>query len=267
MVPAQFPRVFGVDNMRVMRSFLTLTLLLVPAVALATSPFPISMGTSWDGISLQAVLDAEYGVGVIDVMTDYEGYLAGDADPAYWEDFDLDGMIVREIAGYADTNVMGWYAETLSSAPAIDGVDDGVVFTGPMSPGATAFVVFPAGLTRFGLYLNPNGPGNSGNAAEPEIFFSNRFYNDIGPNGAAAAQAPFDGDVQCLVFNITHLNNGVPTYVIAWEDLDSGAQITPTYTSYGTDNDYNDLVVEIRADSPVPTESTSWSKMKALYQN
>jgi hypothetical protein len=233
----------------------------------AAHAMTVTFGNSWDNVPLQQILDARYGVGVINVATDYEGHNPGDADPPYWQDVSIGGLIVREIAGYANANTMGWYAETLNGIPAIDGSGDGVIFSGSMSQGAVATVAFPSGLTRFGFWLNPNGNQGSGAwAPEPEMFFSNRFYNDIGTTGAGATHAPFDGDVQCLVFNISHLYNGVPTYIVAWEDLDYGASITAAYTDTSTDNDFNDLVVEIQAASPVPVESASWGSVKALFR-
>lgn len=238
-------------------------------VLTASADFPVIFGsTSWDGIPLQDVLDAEYGAGVIDAATDYEGYLAGDADPPYWLDAGIDALIIRELAGYQDTNVFGWYAEDLAGAPILDGVDDGVIFTGPMSPGASAVVNFPGGVTQFGFYMNPNGPGDSGgNAPEPETFFTNRFYHDIGPNGGYLPHAPSDGDPQCLVYNLTDYYGGVPTYVLAWEDLDSGSVISDVFGNNFTDNDFQDLVVEIQAMSPVRTQESSWGQIKSLYSN
>lgn len=244
--------------------FLSLAVLVTPCLA---SAFDVTFGNSWDHVPLQQVLDQRYGVGAINVATGYEGHNAGDADPAYWEDVALNGLIVREIAGFANRNTLGWYAETLSGPPVIDGNGDGVVFSGTMSAGAIATVVFPGGLTRFGFWLNPNGTLDGGtHAPEPEKFFTNRFYNDKGTNGAAATHAPFDGDPQCLVFNVTHLFNGVPTYVLAWEDLDYGAPITASYSASSTDNDFNDLVVEIQAISPVGVESQTWGSVKALFR-
>jgi hypothetical protein len=220
----------------------------------SAAPFPVNFGTSWDGISLQDVLDAEYGVGVIDALTDYEGYLAGDADPAYWEDLGLDGILIREIAGYRNGNSLGWYAESLGSPPVIDGDMDGVIFTGPMSPRQSAMISFPGGVIRFGFYLDPNGAGT-------ELFFTNRFYNDAGADG------PGTGDPQCLIYNISRLRNGVPTFVLAWEDLDAGQPLAPTYEPGTTDNDYQDMVIEITAFSPVRVESESWGAVKSLYQD
>lgn len=236
----------------------------LPAIAGA---FDLTLGNSWDNIPLQDILDAEYGVGVINVATDYEGHNAGDGDPAFWLDEGLQGLIVREIAGFNPRNTMGWYEETLTGAPVIDGLGDGVVFDGPAGQGSTTSIVFPSGLTRFGFYLNPNGTQDGGgNAPEPELFFTNRFYNDLGASGGGSPHAPFDGDPQCLVFNLTHLNGGVPTYVLAWEDLDYGSPITPGYTWTSTDNDFNDLVVEIQAASPVTTKPATWGTVKALFR-
>ena len=212
--------------------------------------YEVVFGDSWDGISLQQILDAEYGVGAIDVATDYEGYRCGDAVVPYWIDDAVDSWIVRELAGFANENVMGWYAENYA-APLIDGVDDGVIFTGPMGQGETALVPLPH-PTRFALYLDPRGLADGPNAPQPEIFHINRHYNDRGPDSSGELHAPSGGDPQALIYNVTHLSGGVPTYVVAWEDLDSGAPILPSYDPAGTDNDFNDLVVEIQASSPVP---------------
>ena len=229
-------------------------------------PFPVVMGNSWDGISLQEILDAEYGPGAIDVATEYEGYLAGDADPPYWEDSMLDGVLIREIAGFSNNNIMGWYVETFTM-PAIDNFNDGVIINGPMTDGQVFALQFLGGVQRFGFYLNPNGTGNSTNAPEPEIFFTNRAFNDIGPGGGPTNHAPADGDPQCLIFNVTNLRGGVPTFVLAWEDLDYGSPISEVYDPSSTDNDFNDLVVEISAESPVKIETKSFAGIKALYRD
>ncbi len=226
----------------------------------AAAKFEVPWGESWEGISLQEVLDAEYGPGVIDALTDYLGYDAVDPDPIYWEDDQLDGIIVTELAGFRDTNILGWYMEEFVP-PVIDGVNDGVIFEGAHMAGQSVVVHFPLGTTRFGFWLNPNGTGDVYNAPEPEMFFSNRFYNDIGPSGTAV-HAPFDGDPQILVYNIAHLRFGVPTFLIVCEDLDSGGVIGP----YSTDNDYQDLVFEISAISPVPVRETTWGRVKTLFQ-
>jgi len=245
------------------------TLWLVAATLLLASPalaFDVEFGVSWDGVSLQEILDAEYGIGAIDVATEYEGYHPADAVIPYWEDVMLGGVLVREIAGYSPHNILGWYEEDLSTEPIIDGFGDGVVFSGNHQPGDIASIQFPGGMTRFGFYLNPNGTMDATNAPEPEKFYTNRFLNDVGPNGTADFHGPTDGDPQCLVYNITHLRDGVPTFVLAWEDLDYGSQISPSWSSTTTDNDYNDLVVEVSASSPVKTVASSFGQVKALYR-
>ncbi|MFH2054001.1 MAG: hypothetical protein ABIK96_16210 [bacterium] len=135
------------------------------ALPVLAGAFEVTWGSSWDNVPLQTVLDNEYGPGAIEAATDYEGYLAGDADPAYWLD------------------------------------------------------------------------------------------------------ASIDGDPQCLVYNITHLNGGIPTFVLAWEDLDYGSAIAPSYAWDKTDNDFQDIVVEIQALSPVPSESETWGGVKALFRD
>lgn len=241
----------------------------VVATLMFVSPslaYDVEFGTSWDGVSLQDVLDAEYGPGVINATTDYIGYNPGDPDPPYWEDMSVSGIIVREIAGYSPMNTLGWYEETFS-APVIDGIDDGVIFVGPAGVGATETVNFPSGVTTFGFYLNPNGTGDAINAPEPELFFANRFHNDLGVSGGGAVHLPADGDVQCLVYNISALRGGVPTFVLAWEDLDYSGTISPASCGTCTDNDYQDLVVEVSAMSPVPTTPNSFGKVKSLFRN
>ncbi|MFT5316668.1 MAG: hypothetical protein ACI9UK_002514, partial [Candidatus Krumholzibacteriia bacterium] len=187
--------------------------------------------------------------------------------PPYWLDATLEGLVVREIAGFRNQNTLGWYVETLNGPPVIDGVNDGVVIEGSDSAGATVTVEFPNGITQFGFYMNPNGPSDSGvNAPEPEMFYTNRFYNDLGPDGSGSPHAPFDGDPQVLIYNLTDINGGIPTYVLAWEDLDYGGNLTPSGSTGGTDNDFQDMVVEIQAISPVKTEAASWGSLKALFR-
>jgi len=130
-----------------------------------------------------------------------------------------------------------------------------------------ASIVFPAGMTTFSFYLNPNGTQDAINAPEPELFFVNRFYNDLGVSGGGGVHPPTDGDVQCLVYDITALKGGVPTFVLAWEDLDYSGDITPSYCDHCTDNDYQDFVVEVSAMSPVELPTTSFSKIKAAFGN
>lgn len=240
--------------------------LLVAGLAFAASPaaaqVPVVFGTTWDGAgnSLQNIVDARYGVGSLVVTNDYIGADAGDPDPFYWTGLGFDAFLVREVAGYASLNILGWYKET-GAAPLIDGTDDGVVFTGPMSAGQTTIINFP-GAQPFGFYMNPKGTGSSINAPEPELFFSNRLFNDLGPDGSGAIHAPFDGDVQAIVFDVSSFTEPY-TWLVCFEDLDSGADPAPCCTP--TDNDFNDLVFEVKVLGAVPVKAVTFGAVKKLY--
>jgi len=244
------------------RTLSVLGLLALPA--LAHAQVAVTFGTSWDGpgTSLQDIIDGHYGPGVLNAATDYIGHDLGDPDPFAWEDQKFEALIVREISGYENSNVVGWYEET-NAAPVIDGSADGVVFTGSEGAGATHMVFFP-GLIKFGFYLNPNGAGDANNAPEPETFFTNRLFNDQGPDGSGAIHAPFGGDVQALVYDLSDYYHQPNVWLVAFEDLDTGANPQPCCTD--TDNDYNDFVFEVRAIGTTEAVSTSLGRLKALYR-
>ena len=92
-------------------------------------------------MSLQDVLDAEYGPGVVDVNS-YFGSNPIDPEVPYWFDSNIGGLLVTEIAGFEGNNTMGWYVED-GSMPVIDGVDDGVIFLGGHTDGSSASVNLP----------------------------------------------------------------------------------------------------------------------------
>jgi hypothetical protein len=141
--------------------WLAFSLFALTIPAMAQAQVPVVFGTSWDGPSnsLQSILDARYGAGAINVATDYIGHDAGDPDPFAWQDVEFDALIVREIAGNANQNLVGWYEED-GATPVIDGVNDGVVFSGPDGQGTIKLVTFPVPM-KFGFYMNPNGAGRS----------------------------------------------------------------------------------------------------------
>jgi len=236
---------------------------LVPAIA--SAQVPVTFGTSWDGASnsLQNIVNSIYGVGKINVATDYIGHDVGEPDPFVWQDMQFDALILKEVAGNANQNFVGWYKET-GTMPVIDGVDDGVVFTGPNGPGTAKFVLFGTSM-KFGFFMNPNGLYGATNAPEPEKFFSNRRYNDLGPSGAGAVHAPFDGDVQALVFDLSTIVNTPNVWLVCFEDLDSGPN--PGSCCSTTDNDFNDFVFEVHALGTTPAGPMTFGKLKAMYRN
>jgi len=232
--------------------------------ASAASPVNVVFGTTWDAPSqkLQNVVDSYVGVpGAIDVTADYIGAKFGELDPWFWVDRSVSALMITEIAGNANNNTLGWYKE-IGIKPVIDGVDDGIVFAGLDGSGASKIVTFPAGLTKFGFYMNPNGTYAALNAPEPELFFTNRFYNDLGPSGAGAVHAPFDGDAQALVFDVSQWK-GANTWLVCFEDVDSGAPITACCS--GTDNDFNDMVFQVTALGATPNRAVTFGQLKAKY--
>ena len=198
---------------------------LLPAIA--SAQVTVVFGTSWDGASnsLQNIVNNLYGAGKINVANDYIGHNVGQLDPFVWQDMNFDALILREVAGNANTNYVGWYKE-IGTMPVIDGIDDGVVFTGPNGPGTSKFVFFSS-PTKFGFFMNPNGIYGATNAPEPEKFYTNRKFNDRGPNGTAAIHAPFDGDVQALVYDLSGILHKANVWLVCFEDLDSGANPGP----------------------------------------
>lgn len=234
------------------------------APAGAVAPVHVVFGTSWDGPTktLQKIVDGLYGAGAINITTDYEGAKAGDPDPWFWFGPQFSALLIREVAGNADRNTLGWYLEN-GSPPIIrnDGVHDGIVFDGPAAAGATALVTFSAPTTRFGFYLDPNGPLDAVWAPQPERFYTNRFYDDKGPNGTPVHE-PFDGDVQALIYDVSRFTQA-NTWLVCFEDLDAGANPGPC--CYPTDNDFNDLVFEVRAFGAVPTIPMTFGALKAKY--
>ena len=194
----------------------------------------------------------------------YLGALPADPDPFFWADQGFSALLVREIAGNSNRNVVGWYIEPEDgSPPVIDGVDHGVVFDGPAGPGATAIITFSQPRQHFGFYMNPNGPGNATNAPEPEKFFTNRLFNDRGPNGSGALHAPMDGDVQAIIYDVSRWTQA-NTWLVCFEDLDSGAN--PGACCATTDNDFNDFVFEVTALSVTPVELLSIGALKLRYR-
>lgn len=244
---------------------LCLLVLLAPAAAHAA--VPVLFGQSWDGpnASIQNIINQTYGVGTYTVNgTNYIGAQTPDPDPFYWVDGGFSALVIKEIAGNANRNVVGWYLETLDGEkPVIDGIDDGVVFNGPASEGFSTVIRFNRPGRCFGFYLDPNGPGDAINAPQPERFFTNRFFNDLGPDGHGAIHVPYDGDVQALIYDISSLTQP-NTWLVCFEDLDSGANPGPCCQT--TDNDFNDFIFEVHAIGVTPTQPITFGALKVKYR-
>jgi hypothetical protein len=247
---------------------LTVIVLMVAsaASALAAGPAPVTFGTSWDGPGhdLQTIVDGYLGgpPHQLDVHSAYEGGSAGDPDPWFWFGDHLNALLVTEVAGNADFNELGWYLET-GAPPLMGDPGHGVVFTGAQGANATTLVLFPTNTTRFGFYLDTHHTIPTPLGAREQVFYTNRRFNDPGPNGTGALRAPWDGDVQALVFDVSQWK-GPNTWLVCFEDLDAGAPITPCCS--GTDADYNDFVFQVTALGATPDTRLSFGALKARYR-
>jgi hypothetical protein len=75
--------------------------------------------------------------------------------------------------------------------------------------------------------------------------------------------APFDADVQALIFDISAITGTPNQWLVCWEDLDSGAPIQPCCE--GVDNDFNDFVMEVTAVGATPVQPVTFGGVKARY--
>jgi len=223
-------------------------LLALPAAAGA---FPVTWGASWDGpqYSLQNLVNNYLGSNAINVAVDYIGHDAGDPDPFYWRIGGFTSALVREVANNSGVNEFGWYRRpAVGMAPTIDGINDGVVFPGPAGEGSTFYLDLLAlygSPVQIGFYLST--PGSQQLARE--TFYTDRRHNDYGWAGGPL-HAPYDGDPQALVYDLTAIR-GFESYLLAWEDRDYGGSV-----GYQTDNDFNDLLVELTPAEAIPEPSS-----------
>lgn len=236
----------------------------VAAIALASpthAVVPVVFGTSWDGPAntLQAIVDARYGAGHVNVTTDYIGAHPGDPDPWCWAGDRFSAYMIREVAGNAGRNCLCWYEEN-GTRPAFPGA--GIVFDGPAGIGASNVVAFTP--SKFGFLMDPNGSLGTTNAPQPELFYTDRRFNDVGPNGVAL-HAPTDGDVQALVYDVSPWT-APNTWLVCFEDLDSGAMPGAPGASQ-TDNDFNDMVFEVVALGLTPVTTLTFGALKERYRH
>jgi hypothetical protein len=235
------------DPRNVARVLAIFAIALAPAGA---SAFPVTWGTSWDGPGndLQACVDAYLGPSLLNVYTDYLGYDAGDPDPYYWRIGGASAYLVHEVGDNQTLNVFGWYRRpAVGTLPVIDGVNDGIIFPGSAVDGDSYtfdLIALYGAPVQIGFYLAT--PGLASAQTPAETFFSDRRYNDVGPSGVAIHEPYSGGDPQVLLYDLSAIR-GYESWLLAWEDLDSGG-----FVNRNTDNDYNDLMIEITPTAPVP---------------
>ena len=247
------------------RAWAAIALLVAALPAFALSPVPVTIGPSRDGTlhDLQKVVDRTLGPGRIDVHTDYLGADAGDPDPWTWTSVAGRAVVLTLVDKKLSSGTLGWYREG-AGAPRLDGADSGVLFERGRLRGTSEWLRLPRTVTRFGFYIvrEPGDrfiDGDDGGAT----YYSNRMLNDVGPHGARATHAPWDGDVQMLVYDISRWTHS-DTWLVACEYSDSG---DPLGMGEGeSDNDYTDIVFTVSGVGVTPTRSSTFGNLKALFR-
>ncbi len=248
----------------ILRAWAACALLLVSATVFAASPVPIVVGPSRDGSlqDLQRKVDRIVGYGRVDVSRDFIGAKPGDPDPFSWTNLPGRGVTVQLLDRKGPRGTLGWYAEG-SGTPTIDGVGDGVVFAEYHMRGARSTVQIPASVTRFGFYVGYRASGSGENKAATGFYFTNRGLNDCGPQGQGALHAPYDGDTQMLVYDVSRWL-GADTYLVACEASDTGCMIG--HGEGESDNDFSDLLYLVSALGATPTRTQSFAHLKSLFR-
>lgn len=245
------------------RAWAALALLLAAATAFASSPVPVQIGPSRDGPlhDLQRKVDLLVGYGRIDVRRDFVGARPGDPDPWSWANAGARAISIQLIDRKSPHATVGWYRET-GSEPVIDDVDDGVIVEGWKLRGSRTSVRIPASVTNFGFYVDYEANGAEDDGGHYR-YFTNRLFNDRGYRGQGAVAAPYDGDVQMLIYDASRWL-GPDTWIVACEYEDAGARQGPGHGE--CDHDYSDLLFVVSGVGATPTVHSSFSRVKALYR-
>jgi hypothetical protein len=231
---------------------------------MAASSGPL-VATSRDGSlhDLQRKLDRYVGAGRIDARTDFIGARPGDPDPWFWLNPGR-AMVVTLVDRESPQACIGWYSEE-SFPPVLDGAGDEVLIQRATLRGDARAFRLPAGVTRFGFYLcQAPRPANATLQAAAEFTtYTNRLWNTPGPSGAGAMHAPWDGDIQMLVYDVSRWV-GPQTWLIACESSDSGANIG--HGPDDTDNDYSDFLFTVSGVGVTPTVGATFGQLKSRFR-
>jgi hypothetical protein len=247
------------------RAWAAIALLVIALPALASSPVAVTIGPSRNGVlhDLQRVIDKRFGPGRIDVRTGYLGAHPGDPDPWMWTRVPGKAVMMTLLEKKFPSGTIGWYAEH-GAAPQLDGPNAGMVLERARLNAMPTMLKLPTGVQRFGFYVarEPGGVAIDGDQ-ESYTYFTNRMLNDVGPHGAGAIHAPYDGDPQMLVFDISRITQA-DTWLVACEYSDTGR---PMGVGDGqSDDDYSDIIFTVSGVGVTPTDKTTFGRLKALYR-
>ncbi len=237
------------------------TILITPAFAAPASPE--LGGISWDGPTrtLQGIVDTRYGVGHVNVSTDYIGAHPGDVDPWFWVGDQFSAYMVHELTGSHFHGVLAWYQEC-GARPEFPG--GGIVFDAADGAGISSVIAFPQSIP-FGFVLDPMGghgrpPGHSN-----QLIFTNHLYNDGWPRDPDDHQAPRQGHARALVFDVSAWS-APDTWLVCFEERDPGAdpnRVEPEHP----EGDACDMVFEVRALGTTPVKTVSFGALKHRYRH
>lgn len=242
------------------RVWAALAMLSIAGVSLAASPLTLIVGSSRDGTfnDLQKKLDRHLGAGRINARADFIGARSGDPDPWYWINPNR-SMVVTLIDRESPLARIGWYAED-HGAPRLEGT----IIEKASTRGDARALRLPSSVSRFGFYLCCSTPGKGGSSPAREFTsYTNRLFNSPGPDGIGAQHAPYDGDVQMLVYDISRWV-GPQTWLIACETSDSGSNIG--HGPDDSDNDYSDFIFTVSGVSTTPTAQTTFGRLKSRFR-
>jgi hypothetical protein len=170
-------------------------------------------------------------------------------------------MIVTLLDRESTQARVGWYSED-GYAPIVEGTNVNVIIDKSTVRGDARAVRVPSGVKRFGFFLSFDKPGRSPNSGEFTTF-SNRLWNSPGPSGTGAQHAPYDGDIQMLVYDISRWC-GPRTWLIACETSDSGSKVG--HGPDDSDNDYSDCLFSVSGAGVTPTLSTTFGRLKSRFR-
>ena len=244
------------------RVWAALALLTLALPTLAASPLPVIVGPSRDGAlnDLQKKLDRYVGAGRLNARTDFIGARTGDPDPWFWVNASR-GMVVTLIDRKSSQARIGWYAD--NGVP-FQGGATGAIFEKVLQRGDVRAVRLPSSVSRFGFYISCTTPSRGGYSPAREFTsYSNRLLNSPGPDGTGARHAPYDGDVQMLVYDISRWA-GPQTWLIACETSDTGANIGNGPDD--SDNDYSDFLFTVSGVGATPTAQTTFGRLKSRFR-
>jgi hypothetical protein len=259
--------------------FLCLASVFRPSSAPASvPPLPIEFGKEVQ--RLQNLVDQQYGPGTIDVTKDFVGAHPGDIDPWFWVGNQNSALQIKLLKRGAHSQI-GWYLEG-GALPQIPS-DGGLLFSDEMPVGRVVGLTLGSSSSRFGFYIGVKNHRHSQWVTVPgsiglRRFYTDRKFSDCGPYGLGAVHAPFDGDIQALVFDVSPWT-GPNTWLVCFEDRDTGGPLIEDQDAeadetddidderrQGSDNGFDDVIFEVHADGATNARSLSFGALKLIYR-